>query len=883
MRTSSITSPVADLNYRRLNNDLALYKRYLDAWGKITTLLLEDLTDYNWASVLKLLAETAQSNHCALFFNEHDDSFRTIAKLRYTWSAETSTSLLTDYAFREIAYEDYPLLSDTLHVGMVLTKNLVELPAAEFSLFHTRDINSVLCIPLLLSGELEGFISFFSSHEKRNLGPIEIDVLCAIASGLALALSRHRVQRTLKASEMRLRALVGATEDIVIEYDNKGLVINVWMDKPGLGLHSPDNTTIGAQLVDVLPPNVARPLLDAIPKLLDGGAVAETVEFNLSTATDEQYFLGRLQTVPSESGHAHHIVALIRDITLLMQKEVQRQTMLETLNLLEEAVIDITPQGKLVAVSSAWNKLLGEPAGSDFTNHTLQEYVHEEDKSNLSSVLGILALGVKQSFAVRFRFLQKTGKYIWVEARLLASPSSLGHITSLRGILRDITSAYLQEKRITEMALHDALTQLPNRILLEDQLQRAIARSQRNHSKVALGFIDIDHFKQINDTLGHKAGDTVLLELSRRLQAVLRDADILSRWGGDEFVVLLADTKEDADFRAVAGRLREATKQTLNLDGIETKITLSMGFAIFPDDADNADTLMSQADHTMFRAKSMGRNNVQFFRDIHDTALDRQKVILQARLGLAVQEELLQIFFQPVIDARNGQVVTFEALARWHDEEQGWIPPDIFIPMAEHLGLIHDIGDQVLEQTLRHLRNWRDLGYSARAAINVSRAQLFAPGFVKNLVTRLSSFNLVPQDLILEITESVALLDVAYESKRLNELSEVGLGIAIDDFGTGYSALAQLHQMPVDILKIDGSFTARLHMEDGRRIMQAIVQMADGLNLETIVEGVEQGADLRFLNSLGVFYMQGFYFNDPVPAGMCETLLAKGLKEKIFD
>lgn len=882
--TFSLPTAFPDVDYRQLNQDLALYKRYLDAWGAITTLLLEELTEYNWASILKLLTETTQTSHCALFFNEADEVAQTsVAKLRYTWSVETSSSSLSDYAFREISYEQFPLLSDSLHVGMVFAKNLAELPSAEFGLFRSPEINSVLCIPLLLSGELVGFISFFSSRDKHSLGPIEVDILCAIANGLALALSRHRVQQTLLASETRLRALVGATEDIVIEYDSKGVIVNVWADNPSLISQTPRAGLVGADLLEILPVDVARPLLDAIPKVLENSASAETVEFNLSSADEEKYFLGRLQAVPSELGRSQHIVALIRDVTLVMQEEARRKTMLETLNLLEEAVIDISPQGTLVTVSSAWNKLLGEPPGTYFKSHTLQDYVHPDDKSNISSVLGILALGVKQSFAVRFRLAQASGKYIWVEARLLASPSSQGNITSLRGILRDITSAYLQEKRITEMALHDALTQLPNRILLEDQLQRAIARAERNKSKVALGFIDIDHFKQINDTLGHKAGDSVLLEISRRLRAVLRDADILSRWGGDEFVVLLADSHSEEDFRMVAARIREATRQRLNIEGLETKLTLSIGFAIYPDDADNAETLMSQADHTMFRAKNMGRNNVQFFRDIHDTALDRQKVVLQARLGLAVQDGLLQIFYQPVIDARNGKVVTFEALARWHDEEQGWIPPDTFIPLAEHLGLIHEIGDQVLEQTLRHLKAWRDSGHSARAAINVSRAQLFAPGFVKNLTDRLSAFGLVPHDLILEITESVALLDVAYESKRLNELSEVGLGIAIDDFGTGYSALSQLHQMPVDILKIDGSFTARLHMEDGRRIMQAIVQMSNGLNLQTIVEGVEHGADVRFLNSLGVHYMQGYYFNDPVPAGMCETLLIKGLSPKILD
>ena len=368
-------------------------------------------------------------------------------------------------------------------------------------------------------------------------------------------------------------------------------------------------------------------------------------------------------------------------------------------------------------------------------------------------------------------------------------------------------------------------------------------------------------------------GLTKVYQMGEIQVQALRGVD-LDLYAG-EFVVLLGDAADEQDFRHIAERLRDAARQAIDVDGIETKLTLSIGFAVYPDDAEEAETLMSLADHTMFHAKNVGRNNVQFFRDIQGAVLDRENVLLQTRLSQAIQERQLQIFYQPVVDAQTGQIRSLEALARWHDDQNGWVPPEVFIPMAEHLGLIHELGEQVFEHTLERLRAWRDAGHDIKGGVNISRAQLFAPNFVERLTGKVAEYGLRPQDLILEITESVALLDVSYESKRLNELTLAGFEIAIDDFGTGYSGLAQLHEMPVHTLKVDASFTARLDSENGQRIIQAIVQMAQALRLDTVVEGVENSLDARYLLSLGVRQMQGKFFGDPMPAGVCDMLLAQ--------
>lgn len=859
--------------------ELALYQRYLDTLSRTTLLLLENTSEQNWTEVLQLLVDITDVHQCCLFLNDINARHEPIAKLVSTWSQAAASSSIEQADFREIPFREYPTLSDRLHVGMVYSASLADYPIAERTLFGPAGIGSILCIPILIRGEMVGFLGLFCKDTQRTWQNAEVSLLCTIANDFSLALVRRHAEQDLKASEARLRMLVGATEDIVIEYDEHYTIHNIWTENTAfLGLLPGEPR--GRSLAS-LPRELGQGMMLATSQvLLSGGS--HHAEFTLPFPNEPRHCLGRFQALPPQPDAARRVVALLRDITQLRQEETQRKVMLDTLNLLDEAIIDLDPHGNLVSASTAWIRLCGAaPNASRNYFGPLLQYVQSDDHAVLLSAFSVLSNGEKRLATLRFRMLQDGAEQIWVECRLLAIPDAGGRIVSLRGILRDITAVYLQERRITQLALHDALTQLPNRILLEEHLHQAIARAERNHGKVALGFIDLDHFKQINDTLGHKAGDTVLVTLARRLASTLREVDTLSRWGGDEFVVLLTDSQHHDDFRQIAERLRDVARQGIEIDGTETKLTISIGFAIYPDDAEDAETLMSLADHTMFHAKSIGRNNAQFYHDIEGTTLRRENVLLQSRLSHAIQTGELQFFYQPVVDARTGQIVALEALARWHDEQDGWIAPDTFIPMAEHLGLIHELGAQVFDHTLERLRAWRRSGHSVKVAVNISRSQLFAQNFLTTLVEKLKRFDLHPQDIILEITESVALLDVSYESKRLHELAEAGFTLAIDDFGTGYSGLAQLHQMPVSQLKVDASFTARLDTESGRRIVQAIVQMARALKLEVIVEGVENQADFAYLASLGVEQLQGRHFGDAMPAGVVDMLLAQQVAETV--
>lgn len=606
----ALSSPDS-LTFQATPSEVMLYQHYLDALGRATNLLLEDSGEENWAEVLHLLAEATRVNHCALYLNELGGSCPLQAQLCSAWS--TPGVVANRGAMLQcVNYDNYSLLNDTLHIGMVLTKNLSELPPAEFSLFKGLNVISVLCIPLLVGGETAGFLGFFSPRDKHDWLPMEIDILCVAANNFAATLARQRVEQSLRASESRLRVLVGATEDIVIEFDTAGVIHNVWSNHNLL----PSSCSPSQTLSLALPGDMAHALLEAAPRVVDSGR-SETIEFVLVDALGDQYFTGRLQTVPAENGHKLHLVALIRDVTAQMQDEARRQTMLDTLDLLEEAIIDMTPQGRLTDVSAGWGKLRGDPGATRTApDQSLLEFVHAEDLEHVAATLRRLDAAQERGATLRFRLLGVKGDHPWVEARLLTRRSQQGVVTSVRGILRDVTASYLEQKRITRLALHDPLTQLPNRILLHDHLQQAIIRAQRNGNKVALGFIDLDRFKQINDTLGHQAGDAVLLTLSQRLLGAMREMDTLCRWGGDEFVALLPDTLQGEDVRNIATRLMEAGRLPIEVEGHEILPTLSIGFAVYPDNADNAESLMAAADHAMFHAKRNGRNNVQFYRDL---------------------------------------------------------------------------------------------------------------------------------------------------------------------------------------------------------------------------------------------------------------------------
>jgi len=486
--------------------------------------------------------------------------------------------------------------------------------------------------------------------------------------------------------------------------------------------------------------------------------------------------------------------------------------------------------------------------------------------------------GKKDEFRGRYRFQTPARPEQWLECRFVVERNEDGAITGARGVLRDITKSYLQERHITYMALHDALTGLPNRVLLEDRIKQAIQQAARNGNRVGVCFIDLDHFKNINDAYGHKAGDALLLTLSQLLRGCLREGDTLARWGGDEFVVLLPDLSSAESVRQVAQKMVEAMRQTVMLDGLSINATFSMGIAVYPDDEGEGDidSLLAQADRAMFYAKSQGRNNFQLFADMSTKGLGKKELYIQTRLAQAIRDRRIAVWFQPLVSAQplsGGRVRLHgvEALARWHDADLGWISPGSFIPMAENLGLIGELGLLVRRQAFEQFRTWSRTHPGLTLSINISKRQLFATDFMSTLMADVEHYGLDPHSLVLEITESVALMDVEFAEERLRQLARAGFTLAIDDFGTGYASLSQLHELPIGELKIDISFVRRVHSEEGLRMTQGIVSMAQALRLRTVAEGVEDEATARVLRDLGVDLLQGYHFGRPCPASELDS------------
>jgi diguanylate cyclase (GGDEF)-like protein len=470
------------------------------------------------------------------------------------------------------------------------------------------------------------------------------------------------------------------------------------------------------------------------------------------------------------------------------------------------------------------------------------------------------------------------------EIELLQARADLEKLVEIRTLELSRTVMELEKKAVEQkvaeahiqrLAHFDALTGLPNRLLLNDRCQQALSVAQRGRQSVALMFLDLDHFKNINDSLGHRVGDHVLVELAARLKSAVREQDTVSRLGGDEFILLLPDT--DALGAAhVADKLLQAALMPLQIEQHELTVTPSIGISLFPKDGADLDTLSKCADAAMYRAKADGRNGYRFYTSEIQAQSDRM-LLLDNALRRALERKQLELHYQPQISLVTGQVVGAEALLRWTHPELGSISPVEFIPIAENNGLILPIGEWVMRTATQQLSTWIARGMAPiTMAVNLSALQFRHPN-LPQLVTRiLEDAALPPQLLEIELTEGVAMTHPLEAVAVMNELHQRGVRMAIDDFGTGYSSLSYLKRFQVYKLKIDQSFVRDITEDpDDKAIVGAIISMASSLGLQTIAEGVETEGQLEFLRARGCNEAQGFYFSRPLPTQAFEDFVRK--------
>ena len=416
------------------------------------------------------------------------------------------------------------------------------------------------------------------------------------------------------------------------------------------------------------------------------------------------------------------------------------------------------------------------------------------------------------------------------------------------------------------LANHDTLTGLPNRAMFNDNLQGAIARASRSNTLLALFFIDLDHFKQVNDTLGHPFGDTVLRETVRRFSALVRDGDTLARFGGDEFVLLVENLRDAADVHPIAQKLQSVLDPRAMLEGNEVNLSSSIGVCVYPAHGTTASTLLANADIAMYEAKSLGRKQYCVYAaGMSDQAAEKYQ--MESALRRALEEDRFRIHYQPKVNIASGRVTGVEALIRWEHPELGLIYPDRFIPLAEETGLIIAIGKWTLTEVCTRAKSWEAQGIPPMImSINLSASQLMHPEFVKDCAAALRAAGRKPEMFELEITESMVMQNPHHATKLMDELREIGVRLAIDDFGTGYSSLAYLKQFPVHTLKVDQSFVRDLpHNQDDVAITRAVIAMAHSLNMNVIAEGVEREEQLTLLTAEGCDEFQGFYCAKALP------------------
>jgi diguanylate cyclase (GGDEF)-like protein/PAS domain S-box-containing protein len=526
--------------------------------------------------------------------------------------------------------------------------------------------------------------------------------------------------------------------------------------------------------------------------------------------------------------------------------------------------------GEIVRVNAELEKKFGYPRGTMTGMKIHDLYAVEGSQVWVSMVDSVVAAGHVYEADQMFR--RQDGGRFWCHLAVRAiDEGSLpdGAIW----VVQDISERKQKEQLVEHVAHHDALTGLPNRVLLRDRLEQAIKHASRAKAKVGVLFLDLDRFKVVNDTIGHDGGDQLLRMVSERLRLCVRSEDTVARQGGDEFIVILPEIADASDAESVAEKILSELAKPIPIFGSDFYVTASVGISLFPDHGKDVQALLKHADAAMYYAKDLGKDTYRVFSEaLNERALEEAR--LESLLRTAIERQQLELHYQPRIDLATGRINSVEALLRWYQPEQGWVGPDRFIPIAEQTGLISRLGDWVLRRACKDMTHLSSLGFDIGVSVNVSQRQFSQPGLVDNVRSVLNEFRLDPIRLELELTESAIAQDTEQAVQLLKSLEGLGIGLAIDDFGTGYSSLSQLKRFPIRTLKIDRSFVDGLPRdEEDVAIALAIIAMAKRLKMRVVAEGIETPQQRQFLARHHCDEGQGYVFSKAVPLREIEQML----------
>ena len=576
-----------------------------------------------------------------------------------------------------------------------------------------------------------------------------------------------------------------------------------------------------------------------------------------------------IQPVHDERGEVTHYVAIQSDVTAQRQArealEASERRLAEALRLARMASFECNfGQDELRWTAGAEGVLGVEPGAlpRSFAEHVAR--IQDEDREAL--LAAYMRLATDQSpYEVEYRLPGAPGGPRWIRERGYHLNADGRAPRRLCALIFDVSASKAAQDRIAYLAWHDTLTGLANREKLQHLLRSRLDVARQQGRQLALLFIDLDRFKTINDTLGHHVGDEVLKLCAQRLQDSIRGSDLVARLGGDEFVVVLGDVDDCVVISRLGEKLLDVLSRSMQVHGRELHVSASLGVSLYPQDGETVAELMRHADAAMYQAKALGRRTMAFYSpDLQSGNVQRFE--LESQLRLALSRDEFSLHFQPQFMAADGRLVGFEALLRWRTPADGWVPPDSFIPLAEETGLIHDIGDWVLDEACRQWRRWADLGAPhLRVSVNLSAHQLRAPGLQERLHQLMADHDLPAGVLELELTETVAMHDPASSIERMGQLRDAGISWAVDDFGTGYSSLAYLKTLPIQRIKLDRAFVRDLERStDDQAICSAAIRLAHALGLELVAEGVETAEQHHFLSLHGCDVMQGYHLGRPM-------------------
>lgn len=601
----------------------------------------------------------------------------------------------------------------------------------------------------------------------------------------------------------------------------------------------------------------------------------------------ERWLHVRSFDMQDDQGRAYSVGGVGTDITdLVLQREALRASQAVQKGVLDAlpaniAIIDAS--GTIVAVNEPWrrfgaeNSLAGGNAGVgcnyiDICNGAQGDAA--EEAQDIGAGLRAVLDGQQREFSLVYPCHSPLEKR-WF--RVLVTPLEVRTGRGAVVMHINVTETIQAQERLTHLAHYDSLTGLPNRFLFRERLKSSLSAVDRQGGRLAVMFIDLDRFKVINDTLGHLAGDALLQQVAQRISGCLRASDTVGRLGGDEFAVLVPDPEREYDVSVVARRLVDALAQPVTLEGQELFVSASIGITLYPDDCDDLEKLIRNADTAMYRAKDLGRNNFQFFTAAMNTRVQEQ-LKLETDLRRAVQRQEFVLYYQPKVSCSSGAVTGFEALLRWQHPQRGLVSPLDFIPLLEETGLIVPVGSWVLQQACRQAAMWHQAGHTqVSVAVNLSARQLQSADLAGEVSRALEAAGLPAQALELELTESLVMSHVEDNIALLNRLKAMGVRLSVDDFGTGYSSLAYLKRLPLDAVKVDRAFVQDITADpEDASITRAVITMAHNLRLKVVAEGVETEGQIALLVANHCDEMQGYYFGRPLPANEAQAILHSG-------